>query len=561
MVADPVRPSQILIVNAQPQTVFRKPHMITELPTLPKWQPRTGRNDNFIKWYDALISAEADLEIELEEKQPLLANLPLNVIRDANISQMQYIIDVASAAAEQWQHDSNTLFDMIKASLDLDGPHLERDLRTVASFTSGKHKDARALRKWALSFADLTSIESQTSLRTQLSSMKLREESAYSMLEKHCRVYWSTWSKITGNDPTNRESCQTFYVQWLATLPSTPAGSHLASVRKWLAERVTDSSPILASVDDTIDALLKYASVIGLTNTNRQEPVIAGSFGALNAIGNGYKRENKCDFCECYACHSRELGGVEACLCRWDSTFDLAQSRLSDATKQFITRVRSYHKAHKDVSSLKNIKLPKGDGQLHFIDDNPLLEDFDSASEFDDWLNDHLGAVQPSLHPIGELASPDTPKRTFRELMTTASRVLNASVISAGGDTPPCSHVAGGEHANKIALVPTTNASMLASVKNARNWLQTTCTVDVNAMNRVKNVVTEPRIMVMIIIATACARIIKKVPALMPKITVQSIRRIVVKWADGKSKRVTAMIQAITILLGQRLLGINESAL
>jgi hypothetical protein len=101
---------------------------------------------------------------------------------------------------------------------------------------------------------------------------------------------------------------------------------------------------------------------------------------------------------------------------------------------------------------------------------------------------------------------------------------------------------------------------MLASVKNARNWLQTTCTVDVNAMNRVKNVVTEPRIMVMIIIATACARIIKKVPALMPKITVQSIRRIVVKWADGKSKRVTAMIQAITILLGQRLLGINESA-
>jgi hypothetical protein len=220
--------------------------------------------------------------------------------------------------------------------------------------------------------------------------MKLREESAYSMLEKHCRVYWSTWSKITGNDPTNRESCQTFYVQWLATLPSTPAGSHLASVRKWLAERVTDSSPILASVDDTIDALLKYASVIGLTNTNRQEPVIAGSFGALNAIGNGYKRENKCDFCECYACHSRELGGVEACLCRWDSTFDLAQSRLSDATKQFITRVRSYHKAHKDVSSLKNIKLPKGDGQLHFIDDNPLLEDFDSASEFDDWLNDHL---------------------------------------------------------------------------------------------------------------------------------------------------------------------------
>ena len=62
MVADPVRPSQILIANAQPQTVFRKPHMITELQTLPKWQPRTGRNDNFIKWYDALVSAEADLE-------------------------------------------------------------------------------------------------------------------------------------------------------------------------------------------------------------------------------------------------------------------------------------------------------------------------------------------------------------------------------------------------------------------------------------------------------------------------------------------------------------------
>ena len=68
---------------------------------------------------------------------------------------------------------------------------------------------------------------------------------------------------ISGNDTSRLESVHTFYVQWLASLPTDPAG-HLGSIRKWLADKVTDGSASLINVDGMIDALLKYARVVGL---------------------------------------------------------------------------------------------------------------------------------------------------------------------------------------------------------------------------------------------------------------------------------------------------------
>ena len=88
-------------------------------------------------------------------------------------------------AATAWIDDSNLLFDVIKASLILDGPHLERDLRKISSFVSSKLKDARALRSWALSFADLSSlVDNQVDLRNKL-DVKLVAGSDYSSLDKH----------------------------------------------------------------------------------------------------------------------------------------------------------------------------------------------------------------------------------------------------------------------------------------------------------------------------------------------------------------------------------------
>ena len=238
----------------------------------------------------------------------------------------------------------NTLFTIIKSSLTLDGPHLESDLRKIASFVNGKAKDAAALRAWACSHADLSSIETQGELRTKLASMTLAPGSTYEELEKHSRTYWATWSRIMGNHTDSPDSLQVFYMQWLSSMPALPEGSILSNVRKWLADKITDVSPLLKDVDTTIETLLKYARVIGLPNATATKPeetqlVVNTQHityqGAKEQMANAtvnVLRESKCDFCECYSCESRERGGIFMCICRWDSTFDISKTRFSDRT-------------------------------------------------------------------------------------------------------------------------------------------------------------------------------------------------------------------------------------
>ena len=56
-------------------TAKRHPACITDQPVLPRWRPRSGRTDEFIKWSDALVSLEADLDFELDEAQPCFQQL------------------------------------------------------------------------------------------------------------------------------------------------------------------------------------------------------------------------------------------------------------------------------------------------------------------------------------------------------------------------------------------------------------------------------------------------------------------------------------------------------
>ena len=240
-------------------------HATYPLPKLPHWRPRDGRNAAYLIWYDALMTAESDLDYVHNEPKPSLEALPPTYISQAaNLYGMAWVYDCVAVAAEAWQEKRNALFTIIKSSLTLDGPHLESDLRKIASFVNGKAKDAAALRAWACSHADLSSIETQGELRTKLASMTLAPGSTYAELEKHSRTYWATWSRIMGNHTDSPDSLQVFYMQWLSSMPALPEGSILSNVRKWLADKITDVSPLLGDVDATIETLLKYARVIGL---------------------------------------------------------------------------------------------------------------------------------------------------------------------------------------------------------------------------------------------------------------------------------------------------------
>ena len=76
----------------------------------------------------------------------------------------------------------------------------------------------------------------------------------------------------------------------------------------------------------------------------------------LHALNDG-KRDSKCDFSDCYSCFSREQGGIEKCICRSDSTFDLSRTKFSDGTKSYIMKLRAFHKANPNVASLKGVKF------------------------------------------------------------------------------------------------------------------------------------------------------------------------------------------------------------
>ena len=279
---------RIYITNAARYTPNAK-----DLPQLPQWKPRLGRNDAFVKWLDALITAEADLDIDIHEMQPCINAIPSSVTHNATRQEIDYMMDLTAQAAQLWQDDSNILFDMIKASLNLDGVNLERDLLHIASFTQGKLKDGRALRSWALAFADMSTGSKQSALRNKLNTMKLTAVQGVEELEKHSREYWATWNAILGNDSSTRAGLSVFYTDWLSTLPGQSVGGQLHLIRQWLAEKIAENSPILLDADSTIDRMVAYATMIG----------IAPSKTFLGALHD--QRASQCDFCDCYAYATR----------------------------------------------------------------------------------------------------------------------------------------------------------------------------------------------------------------------------------------------------------------
>ena len=305
-------------------------------PPLPEWRPRDGRNDKYLLWLDALISLENDLDIFVEAERPSIEQLvDINsTTAGCNLTEQeaQYLLQRALLS---YDRGNVLLYEIIKPSLVLDGPHLASDLRKIASFVDGPRKDGRALRAWALGFADMASIHDQTSLRAALAGMRLQPGADCDRLEAHCRTFSAKWSLIAGNDVDVASGREVFYMQLLSSLPTTPEGAHLTHVRKWLADLMTQSSPVLADVDGAIDAMLKYAKVIGLKSkgvfgletADRPNPTDPRDLFVLRDRDRA-PNENNCSFCNAFWCRSSEHGGPDACVCRWDSKIDLEGGKL-----------------------------------------------------------------------------------------------------------------------------------------------------------------------------------------------------------------------------------------
>ena len=122
------------------------------------WNPRAGRDQQYALWDDALSDALALLKLKrgcLHEQPPVK---PVGAALNAD----SYNLWVA--AVTQFQAEGTQIFDAVRPSLDLSGPHAGQDLRRIQQWKRDGVKDGRQLVRWALSFVDRSTIEGQMKL-------------------------------------------------------------------------------------------------------------------------------------------------------------------------------------------------------------------------------------------------------------------------------------------------------------------------------------------------------------------------------------------------------------
>ena len=322
------------------------------LPALPTWRPRDGRNEAYLKWHDALVRFEHDSGIDIDATLPstseLVEMIPHIFTKGPVTTDERELLNLFHASRDEWVDQNEALYDVIRSSLDLDGPTLERDLRKLASLMYST-KDGRAIRKWAKTFADLNTVSLQADLHTKL-EVKLPQSSTIADLETHCNKLWSSWLLISGNDPDSIAKLESFHFRWLNSLPSEPVGSHLASVRKWLADKISERSTVLHDVDSAIDVMVKYAKSIGLDDTSARYHDASAAFALFG-------KKNNCKFCKANACQSENEGGPACCICRWNSKVPIENVLGNVDAKAMVLGLREHHEQNKDATSLKGIHV------------------------------------------------------------------------------------------------------------------------------------------------------------------------------------------------------------
>ena len=325
-----------------------------DMPHLPQWRPRDGRTAAYHAWQHALQNAERDLGLRAEATEPNHADLakliphidscgPLNAYE-------REVVMVFNEAVRIWHAENAIYFDLIRPSLVIDGPHLERDLRNLTAQTEGKH--GRNLRAWALKHADLSTVSSQSELHKKLQT-KLPATAGVKELEIHSAELYSSWLGITGNDPNEPSKLAAFVMILLNSLPSQPAESHLASVRKWLAEKITESSPLLTDIDNAIDVMVNHAENIGLPMSRSHVPARDMNGRITEEV---YTLINNCKLCKANICQSEEHGGPDSCVSRSDSKVPISALKGSELQKAMVVGLRERHEADKSIN-LKTVDV------------------------------------------------------------------------------------------------------------------------------------------------------------------------------------------------------------
>ena len=178
-----------------------------------KWQPRGGRNNLYALWDDAFGDALALLGV----KRAALDELPPERPTGAALNGASYAL--WKSATDDFQTENTAIFDAVRPSLDLDGPHCAMDLRRIQQWKREGIKDGRALVRWIHSFVDRSTIEGQMKLTTDINGMALSTASTLLNLSEHLYNLWEMWLALSSSD-RNLPNC--FFSILLLSMPTVP---------------------------------------------------------------------------------------------------------------------------------------------------------------------------------------------------------------------------------------------------------------------------------------------------------------------------------------------------
>ena len=355
--------TRMMGVNLSPELEYRQSKVKVK-SELPQWSPRSGRTAEYQKWQAACkLALESygifDVNIEPPTWGELYARCPDLEHRSPQTSEEHEELRRFLAVMAYWHETNNIVFELVQPSLVLDGLHLESDIRKINTFSSFDvgmsqvAKDGRRLLQWAESFASVATVKAQTDLIKTL-DVSLSPNSNLSQLEEHCQRMFNSWQLIQGNEPNKRSCLNMFYMKLLGSLPTSPDGNPIVSVRKWLADKYSEHSSLLDDADNTLAAIVSQAELYGI-------PTLGQSTEArLLAVFT----HNNCGFCDSHLCESRAKGdpakGFLNCVCHKDSTVNVDVLKATKSAKEFTKAVRAWHEANPTATTLKGITPRSG---------------------------------------------------------------------------------------------------------------------------------------------------------------------------------------------------------
>ena len=225
---------------------------------LVKWRPRSGRTKGYRQWHNALKRIAEYLQVDLAHLDEQPPPLPEHATRYSQ-QHVQHRND--------WLALNTILYDTVVPSLDLTGVDCTRDTELIDGWAQGQLADGRSVVKWAVAFADVTGLDQQAKIRTRIGNAKLPPGSTAAQLSSFMQELWELWKL----DVNNSESAPFgYWQQVLIGMPTTPAGSHLVTLRSWLYGKARefskggDDGMFLQDVNTAFDVILTEGTDAGL---------------------------------------------------------------------------------------------------------------------------------------------------------------------------------------------------------------------------------------------------------------------------------------------------------